>query len=568
MSRHAAPWRLAVLVPLLALGPAVAAPVAAAAAASASAAALTDSAAAREGEYLHLLEGGDTLIGLGRRYLVDPAQWPQLQRLNQVREPRRLPIGKGLRIPLRLMRLQPVPAAVLAARGGVQGTSVGASGGQVLDAGGELVTDADGSVSLRLVDGTVLRLRGNSRLRLQEAYRLPGSEAVRSGVRLEQGRAEVKAQPARAGQPGFRIQTPQGVLAVRGTEYRVSVDEHRTVGEVLEGTVAMAAGEGAARAALVNKDFGAILTSVGVGMPLPLLAPPSLAGLPERHERPLVRLSLPPQPLARAWRVQVGRDASFDILLADVQSATPELRIAGLPDGRYPMRVRAVDAQGVEGRDAQGWLTLKARPEPPLLRAPEPAAVLRGSSVELAWTGSAEAARYHLQLARADAAEPFAPALLDRRDVTGTDYRAQGLAPGRYVWRVGALRADGDAGPMGQAQAFELRALPQTATPPTMHVDERGLRLSWAQGQAGERVELQVARDAGFAEPIAAPLLAEAGVELPPPGPGRYFVRLRRLEADGYVGPWSATQYFDVVDCVRDGSSSCVRTEGGPLQRP
>jgi hypothetical protein len=63
---------------------------------------------------------------------------------------------------------------------------------------------------------------------------------------------------------------------------------------------------------------------------------------------------LPAQPGASGWRVQVARRRRFDQLLADVRSATPELRIADLPDGRYPMRLRAVDAHGLEGRDARG----------------------------------------------------------------------------------------------------------------------------------------------------------------------------------------------------------------------
>lgn len=559
MSKRATPCRLAVLVPLAslaALGPAGAAPT-----------------TAGDDEYVHVVAAGDTLIALGRRYLADPTQWPQLQRVNRVREPRRLPIGLDLRIPLRLMRLEPVPAALLAASGGFSGTEPAAAGGRTLATDGELVTDGDGSVTLRLVDGTELRLRGSSRLRLQDSHRLSGTGQVRSGVRLEQGRAEVKAQPARAGQPGFRIQTPQGVLAVRGTEYRVTVDAARTVGEVLDGSVSMSGHGAVPGAAPVRGGFGAVIDAGGrVTAPRALLEAPSLAGLPARHERPLVQLQLQPQAAlqgqAHGWRVQVARDGQFDELLADVRAAAPELRIAGLPDGRYRMRVRAIDAQGMEGRDASGWLELKARPEPPLLRTPPQAAVLRGSSVELTWTASREAARHHLQLARAGAAEPFAEPMVDLKDVQGQGYRVDDLPPGRYLWRVGALRADGDAGPMGDAQAFELRALPAPAAPPASRVDESGVRLSWPAAQAGQRFELQLARDDAFAYRVAETILEDTHFELPQPAPGRYFVRMRRHEADGYVGPWSQAQFFDVADCVRDASSGCVRTEGGLLQRP
>lgn len=523
-------------------------------------------AAVDDGEHVHVTAPGDTLIGLGRRYLVDPSQWPQLQRLNQVRDPRRLPIGRGLRIPLRLMHVEPMPAAVLAAGGAVRSDAAPVAVGQPLAEGAELDTGADGHVTVRLVDGTLLRLRGGGRLRIEESRRLPAVDQVRSGVRLDQGRVEVQAQPARGGQPGFRIQTPQGVLAVRGTEFRVAVEPARTSGEVLAGVVAVSGREAAEQR--LAAGFGTVVDASGrVAVPQPLLAAPDLSALPARHERPLVRLQLPPQPGAAGYRVQVAGDERFDVLLADVRSAGPDLRIAGLADGRYPMRLRAVDVHGLEGRDAQAVLVLKARPEPPLPRAPAPRAVIRGDTVELAWTASSEAARYRVQLARAGSGDPFASPLLDLKDLAATGHRATGLAPGVYLWRVGAVRADGDAGPFGEALGFEVRALPpQSAPPGPPAVGDRGVRLFWPQGLPGQRFDLQVARDAGFERLVTSPTLEAAEFELALPAPGRYFVRLRARDADGFVGPWSATQHFDVPNCVRDGSAACVRTEGGSLQ--
>lgn len=522
-------------------------------------------ATADDAEHVHLTAPGDTLIGLGRRYLVDPAQWPQLARINRVRDPRRLPIGAGLRIPLRLMRTEPVPAAVLAASGGVRSGSAAVAAGQSLPEGSELATDAEGQVTVRLVDGTWLRLRAGGRLRIDESRRLPAADAVRSGVRLDQGRVEVQAQPTRGGQPGFRINTPQGVLAVRGTEFRVAAEAAQTRGEVLEGVVDVAGRGGAGQR--VGAGYGTVVDAAGrVATPLALLPAPDIAGLPALHERPLVRLALPPVPGAAGYRVQVARDERFDELLADVRSATPELRIAGLADGRYPMRLRAVDGNGLEGRDAAATLALKARPEPPLPRAPAPRAVLRGSTVEFAWTASSEAARHRLQLARDDGSEtPFAAPLLDLQDLATPAHRADGLPPGAYAWRLGSVRADGDAGPWGDVLRFELRALPpQPAPPAPPTVGERSIGFFW-QGLPGQRFDLQVARDPAFQDRVAEPVPDGTSFELPSPGPGRYFVRLRARDGDGFVGPWSATQYFDVPNCVRDAQAGCVRTEGGLL---
>jgi len=63
--------------------------------------------------YTLTVTGHDTLIALGRRLLADPRQWPQLQSFNHIADPRRLPVGTALRIPLRLM-----PTEAVARHGG------------------------------------------------------------------------------------------------------------------------------------------------------------------------------------------------------------------------------------------------------------------------------------------------------------------------------------------------------------------------------------------------------------------------------------------------------------------
>jgi hypothetical protein len=560
------------------LNPRRLAPVLALAAAATCAA---PAAPADEPTLSYRLRPGDTLIGLGQRLLLNPADWPQLQRLNAVRRPRAMPVGMALRIPLRLLRGEPAAAAVVSVHGDVGG----ATAGQALTEGSDIRTGADGQAVVRLVDGSVLHLRAGSRLSIVESRRLaPNSglnggpdEGARSGVRLEQGRVEIKAQTARGGVPGFRIHTPQGVLGVRGTEFRVSSHEGVTRGEVLHGVVAVtgAAGAGTTSAAdevRLAADQGTLIDAQGhVAAARALPPPPSLEGLPALHERPLVRLQIPMSPASSAvqgWRVQIARDARFDELLVDQYSATPDVRIAGLDDGRYPMRLRAVGADGLEGPDAVTTLVLKARPEPPLPRAPGVGAVIVGNRAELAWTAGGEARRYRLQLGRADAAPgatPFAPPLVDRGDLSAPELALDELPPGRYLWRLASVRADGDQGPFGDAQAFELRALPgapQLPAPPA--VGDGGLQLYW-QGQPGQRFDVQLARDPGFTEVVAERATDAAQLDLPLPGSGRFYVRLRARDADGYIGPWSAAQHFDVVACVRDGGQTCWRVGDGRL---
>lgn len=527
--------------------------------------------------YLHTVARGDTLIGLGRKLLVQPAQWPEVARLNGMKAPNHMPVGKVLRIPLRLMAVEGEPAVITAVNGDARAASKAGEAavvvGQAIPEGTELRT-GDGNVTVRLVDGTVLRLRAASRLQIDESHRVPRAGVVRSGVSLQQGQIEVQAKPAAAGQPGFRVGTPQGVLGVRGTEFRVNAEAASSVtrGEVLEGLVAATgpAGRAGVVAAappgqLVKAGYGVVVDREGrVAPPVLLLAAPSVAQLPALQDRPLVRFALPAVAGAASYRGQVAREAGFDLVLAEVQSASNDLRIANLPDGDYVLRVRAVDANGLQGQNADHAFRLKARPEPPLPQAPAPRAVIPGDRVDLAWTVNPEARSYRLQLSgSADFSQP----VRDLSGQTAGSLPLTGLAPGTYYWRVASERSATDQGPFGPVNQFELRLVPPPPPPPAApqaSVNDQSLRLAW-EGAPGQSFDVELARDLAFANVWLQRRVQSPSLELEMPGTGRFYVRVRTRDADGFVSPYSTPQQVDVPNCLRAASGACVRAEGTPV---
>jgi hypothetical protein len=522
---------------------------------AAAAAVAAEPEAADEPVYLHDTVAGDTLIGLGRRLLATPSRWPEVARANALRNPDRIPVGTRLRIPLRLMRSIAVPATLTHVVGAATSGAAPLQAGQGVDEGADVTTGPDGHVTIKLVDGTLLRLRPSTRLQLRESRQLPDAGAVRSGARLESGRVEVEAAPAPAGRPGFRIDTPQGVLGVRGTEFRVASEGSQGVtrGEVLVGLVQFDGRPGTASQG-VAAGFGAVIAAGGeVAAPVRLLPPPALAGQPVLQELPLVRFALPPMAGAAAYRGQISRDAAFDRVLADLLSPTAELRFAGLPDGDYVLRVRALDALGLEGENAELSFRLKARPEAPLPTAPAPKTVISGSRVGFAWAANDQAQTYRLRLAQS---ADFKAPLQDLSRLTSLNAVIEGLAPGTYHWQLASVRDDSDQGPWSPARSFELRPLPPTPPPPKVGDDL--VSFAW-DGAPGQSFDFEVARDPAFAILLVERRLTQPGIELPLPGTGRFYVRLRVRDADGFVGPYTATQHFDVPNCLRSSSGGCVR---------
>src|SRR5690606_10989068 len=101
---------------------------------------------------------GDTLIGLGERFLARPSAWPRLQQLNGVADPYSIPVGTVLRIPRGMLRPEPRAMRVEAVSGAALADGRALAAGDEVKSGARLSTGADGHVSLRLPDGSTLEL--------------------------------------------------------------------------------------------------------------------------------------------------------------------------------------------------------------------------------------------------------------------------------------------------------------------------------------------------------------------------------------------------------------------------
>lgn len=494
----------------------------------------------------------DTLIGLSQRVFVSQAAWREIARLNRLPNPNRIYPGQVLRVPTRLMRSAAVPATLVSVTGEVTVGGVAAQAGAALSEGQAVQTGANGSAVVELADGSRMRLPPASLAEIVSSRRYgAGSadvDAGRSGwfsgaMRLVRGSIEVFASKVERAQP-LEVTTPTAVVGVRGTHFRVGYDaaaNGTSRSEVLEGRVRLDHATASAGVDLAS-GFGAALDV----SPRPpevraLLPAPDLSGVPARFERPLVRFALPAE--TTPLRVQVAQDAAFDAVLDDqVAPAGAELRVAGLPDGRWHLRVRRLDGRGIEGFDAAREFELKARPEPPALSTPRSNAKQPVGPVAFSWAPNIEAASVHLQVA-ADAA--FTQPLIDRRELAGDGTQADIALPGTWFWRVAGVRADGDRGPFSDAQAFELRPTPE---PPKggLGADGKSLVLSWG-GRAEDRQQVELARDPAFTDVVARAELSSPEWLLPTPArSGSYYFRYRSVEPDGYVTPYSETLKIEV----------------------
>ena len=277
------------------------------------------------------------------------------------------------------------------------------------------------------------------------------------------------------------------------------------------------------------------------------------------QERLVTRFRFDALPGAAGYRAQIASDSEFRQEVVESMFTSAEIKFADLADGAYFLRARAIDAQGLEGRDTVVAFRLKARPEPPLVSSPTPDGKVRATSVVLEWASNPQAASYRVQIAEDDEFKRIA----QDEAVTDVRFESRLLPFGEYYFRVRSVRAAGaaaDPGPWGDIRKFVLRPPPKTPEPP----EEGANELSFAWGaEPGQKFRFQVARDAQFSGLVEDREIAEPRARLPRPPQGIYYVRIRATDPDGFVGPFTAPQRFEVINRVVDSTGANLSTSDG-----
>ncbi len=491
-------------------------------------------------DWLYLTSPGDTLIGIGQQYLKNPRDWPKIQVANTVADPKLLPANTRIRIPVDLLKLTPAPATVTAVHGNVrfktaEGSFQALRAETQLNGGETVLTGPGGSVSYRFADGTRLTQQASSRLVFGRLAAFGKTGMVSTELGLESGRVEASASRQQAPAGGFSVRTPVAVAGLRGTGFRLNLSEDgaRLASEVLEGAVGVSA---QGTEVQVAGGFGTIAEAGKPPAPPRALRPkPNLAGLPARVESLPLAFTWRPDMPARAWRAQIAADASFATVLLEGLFAEPSARWeSDLADGSYFLRVRAVDEAGLEGFDSLHAFNLDARPLPPALTAPAAGARLYRPDAALEWAAAAGAQGYLVQIAPS---ADFAGGIREHR--LGPQLRLEDTLPaGQWHWRVASLDAGGRPRQWSPPRALNVQPLPGVPGGGQARADGNRLHFAWNGSPGAAHYDFELAVEPTLANPLVRQRAqqTQTSAELKP---GKYFWRVRGVEADGQAGTWS-----------------------------
>ena len=500
----------------------------------------------------YTVKPGDTLITIAQRYLARPDEWSKIQESNRIADPYRILPGTALRIPAGMLRQAPGTALLEKISGQVHwhngdGKWQTASDGLKLSAGAALKTMNDSSAVLTLADGSRIVIVPASTLVLDVLSVYAGGLMADTRLYLPEGQTDIAVTPPQGSrQQNLRVRTPSAQAVVRGTHFRVEADAALSREETLSGLVDVAA---AGRNFDVPVGKGTVVKDGQPPMrPVALLPAADVSRLPVRFEHLPMRFDLPQLTGAVEWQGLVATDRQLLSIVSSKRTRSAYLTFADLPNGDYVLALRAVDANGLRGRDALHSFTVFARPFPPGLNTPGDGAVVRTPKPTFVWGNVVDATRYRFQVAT-DA--QFTAPIHDAVENSDKASLETDLPPGPLFWRAATFSSTGAQGPWSRPAAFTYKPGPGPADlgKSALTIDSDKLSLS-LPAQSGMRYEAVLAEDKNLQPVLAQAQSDEGSLLLESPGSGTYYLGVRLVDlSDGTPGPWS----IQAVDIPVDG---------------
>jgi hypothetical protein len=372
--------------------------------------------------------------------------------------------------------------------------------------GARVKTGQESALELVFEDGSSMFIRANTVIDLSVSRR-----SLLHFVRklfVGAGSAITRLRATTGQVQSFDIGTPDAMCAVRGTQFRTSVDKLDSMrSEVLEGrveveamkqTVEVRAGEGV----LVKKGEPPHI-------PKKLLYPPAPLSLEPVYKIFPVRLRFSMIEGASSYRIALSRDKEMkDILKEDVIKTDGLFEIAGIDDGAYFLQSTSIDSDGIEGIPLEPeFLKVRINPYPPIIDAPKTDLVLRQKFLTFSWPKVMDADDYNLQIAEDSNFQSIVSDLHSKEThcKAALDYKT-------YFIRIRSIAVDGYASEWSDVKRAIL--LPPMQAPlldkPLLESDTTWISIQWEDLGRGIRYHFQMAKDSDFRE-----ILVDKQVETP-----------------------------------------------------
>ncbi len=472
---------------------------------------------AHAADWYYTVRPGDELWNVAARYCGSAAFAQRIAEENGLADAASIQPGSRLRIPVDWLVRQPATARLTAVRGAAllmvpspHPAEVGAS----IEMGQRLRTE-QGAAVVTFADGSTLQVSEQTDVLFNVLTAYGDTGMVDTNLRFYRGRSTSRIRPGN-GASRFRISTPSGTAAVRGTEFRLGVESDRTLTETVEGEVGFRQDQ----EVLLPAGFGVVAGPGSVERESLLEAPVWLSA-PGTHA---LGAELNWQPVSGAERYRVSAFAAANPLnpLLEQIVDEPRFRLDGLTSGPHRFTVRAISPRGLEGFDADLEIAVMGA-------APRPEATgdMERGATRLVWQDTLPP--YRVQIAEdADFAAPHT------YTADAAHLNLPDLAAGQYYWRV---RDDGSV--FSEARTLTVRPPPVTRVQAAAYYRRGTVR--WASVPDADGYQVRLLAGASDAEPLQVHTVSTPTTELSLPRYGTYRIEVRAIQNEVAGDPGQTT---------------------------
>lgn len=519
------------------------------------ASAQVDQTQADEDIFLYKTIPGDSLWNIAQRHLHNIKLWTELKKINHLPNDDYIEPGTLIKVPRKWLKVNQSTATLVNAIGGVKiingekqtlefGKDFTEKDSLILSTGDTILTSDDGLATILFKDGSRLLLQSNSELILNDLIALGDGSLSDIKLQLDKGRLENRVYSSPISNTNYEVKTATATTSVRGTVFRMGLEDEDSVTEVVSGKVAAKAQEGESAAELLAGQ-AIIISKDGDAKQVEMLPPPVFANFPQLIEAVPVKIDV------EAKDGVIGYATKIIPVGSDEQDAVSSMRSEGnvllgndLPDGRYQMMVSAIDQNGVTGQPATYEFILNARPFAAVLTTPAQDEKVLLRNLTFNWDKATDEAKtFYLQVARDD---KFRDIVIDADNLTEPTYKPEDLLSGIYFWRVASIDAEGMRGPFSATKDF--RILLEDPNLEKANVKTVDVQLEWAPLEAGTQYLIQISDSTKFEKIILEHSLTENTVFVENLAPGTYFFRIQSTAGDNYVSEWGLPHQFEVLD--------------------
>jgi hypothetical protein len=391
------------------------------------------------------VRSGDTLGDLARTQMDSPARWRDVANYNLLPDPNLIEPGQQLRIKRVWLKSRSGSLKVEAVTGEATANGEVLQAGDMIPAGASVLTAQGGALRLRMPDTSLVNMLERSELKVEKLEQRADG-VLSSLLRLVTGQIDAFKAKHEVGMADLAVAGRNATVGIRGTHFRVRQDGVLTFTEVEEGAVAFDATQTPVVLAL-NAREGSVANGREAAQVIPLLAEPSYPELPVSFDTPYIEWAMGEQAGAQRFVGELARNAGFSDRLVSVRSDGKIIRLNELPNGRYWLKLRAVDSHGLQGME--GRISFEVNVPPRKFAMTK--VYVSGKQLQLRWVGRKQSVSYQVQVAPR---QDFQHLLLDVKTADNWIDMARPQS-GRYFLRVRQIFAGGQTGAWDVPMMFD-----------------------------------------------------------------------------------------------------------------